>query len=45
MGGKGTYTSGKNVEYSYKTVGKIDGIKVLQGSEGKARITGKITLE
>ncbi len=31
MGGKGTFAVGKNVPYSYKTVDKIDGVKVLQG--------------
>lgn len=30
MGGRGTYASGKNAPYTYKTVGKIDGVKVLQ---------------
>ncbi len=29
MGGRGTYASGNNVGYAYKTIGKIDGIKVL----------------
>ncbi len=31
MGGRGTYAVGNNVGYTYKTVGKIDGIKVLKG--------------
>ena len=31
MGGKGTYAIGNNVGYTYQTVGKIDGIKVLKG--------------
>lgn len=30
MGGRGTYAIGNNVEYTYKTVGEIEGIKVLQ---------------
>lgn len=30
MGGRGTYAAGNNVEYTYKTVDKIEGIKVLQ---------------
>lgn len=30
MGGRGTYAIGNNVEYKYKTVGKINGVKVLQ---------------
>lgn len=34
MGGRGTYAIGNNVEYTYKTVGKIDGIKVLKGLGG-----------
>lgn len=34
MGGRGTYAIGNNVEYTYKTVGKIDGIKVLKGFGG-----------
>ena len=32
MGGRGTYAVGKNVGYTYKTVGEIDGIKVLKGA-------------
>lgn len=32
MGGKGTYAAGKNVPYTYETVGKIDGVKVLKGT-------------
>jgi len=31
MGGKGTYAIGNNVGYTYQTVGKIDGVKVLKG--------------
>ena len=31
MGGRGTYAAGKNVGYSYKTVGKIEDVKVLEG--------------
>lgn len=34
MGGRGTYALGKNVPYTYETVGYIDGIKVLQGLPG-----------
>ena len=30
MGGRGTFASGNNVAYIYKTVGKIAGIKILQ---------------
>ena len=36
MGGRGTFASGKNVAYSYETVGKIEGVKVLKGI-GQAR--------
>lgn len=32
MGGRGTFASGNNVAYSYKTVGKIEGAKVLKGT-------------
>lgn len=35
MGGRGTFASGNNVAYTYETVGKIGGIKVLKGSNGK----------
>lgn len=35
MGGRGTYAVGKNVSYTYKTVGKIEGVKVLKGLVGK----------
>ena len=31
MGGRGTFAAGNSVDYSYKTVGEIQGIKVLQG--------------
>lgn len=31
MGGRGTYAIGNNVEYTYKTVGEIEGVKVLKG--------------
>lgn len=35
MGGRGTFASGNNVAYSYETVGNIEGVKVLQGLNGK----------
>mgnify|MGYP004513500165 FL=1 len=35
MGGRGTFAVGNHVPYSYETVGKIDGVKVLQGTSGK----------
>ena len=35
MGGRGTFASGNIVPYTYETVGKIDGIKVLKGLNGK----------
>ena len=35
MGGRGTFASGNNVAYSYETVGKIAGVKVLKGINGK----------
>lgn len=31
MGGRGTFASGNKVEYTYETVGTINGIKVLKG--------------
>lgn len=33
MGGRGTYAVGNNVDYTYKTVDKIEGVKVLIGTE------------
>jgi len=30
MGGRGTYAVGRNVAYSFKTVGKIAGVKILE---------------
>ena len=30
MGGRGPYAAGNNVAYTYETVGKIEGIKVLE---------------
>lgn len=35
MGGRGTFAIGNNVPYTYETVGKINGIKVLKGLVGK----------
>ena len=35
MGGRGTFASGNNVVYTYETVGKIDGVKILKGIAGK----------
>ena len=35
MGGRGTFASGKNIAYSFKTVCKIGGVKVLKGLHGK----------
>lgn len=35
MGGRGTFAAGNTVDYTYKTVGKIEGVKVLQGLNGK----------
>ena len=34
MGGRGTYAIGNNVAYTYETVGKIEGVKVLTGIQG-----------
>lgn len=35
MGGRGSYAAGNNVEYTYKTVGLVDGVKILQGIGNK----------
>lgn len=35
MGGRGTFAAGNPVPYSYETVGDIEGVKVLQGLNGK----------
>lgn len=35
MGGRGTYAAGNDVEYTYQTVDKIEGVKVLEGLNGK----------
>ncbi|MGM9577362.1 MAG: hypothetical protein ACI3T2_08015 [Anaerovibrio sp.] len=35
MGGRGTYALGKNVAYTYKIVGKIGNIKILQPIDAK----------
>jgi hypothetical protein len=34
MGGRGTFAAGNNVAYTYETVGKIEGVKVLFGKPG-----------
>ena len=35
MGGRGTFAAGKKVPYTYKTVDKIEGVKVLEGIGAK----------
>lgn len=35
MGGRGTFASGNDVKLTYKTVGVIEGVKVLEGIAGK----------
>ncbi len=35
MGGRGTYAAGNNVDYTYQTVGNIEGVKILEGINGK----------
>lgn len=35
MGGRGTFAAGNVVNYVYKTVDKIEGVKVLAGLSGK----------
>ncbi len=35
MGGRGTFAAGNNVAYTYETVGKIEGVKVLRGLGNK----------
>lgn len=35
MGGRGTFAAGKQVPYSYETVGTVEGVKVLRGISGK----------
>ena len=31
MGGRGTYAAGKNVPFTYETIGTVEGVKVLRG--------------
>ena len=35
MGGRGPFASGNTVAYTYVTIEKIEGIKVLKGLNGK----------
>ena len=35
MGGRNTYAAGKNVPFTYRTVGSFHGVKVLEGIGGK----------
>ena len=30
MGGRGTFAAGKQVAYTYETVGKVDGVKIIK---------------
>ena len=38
MGGRGTYSQGKNPEQTYKVVGEIYGVKVLVGTGHKHQL-------
>ncbi len=35
MGGRGTFAIGNNVDYTYETIGYIEGVKVLRGLGNK----------
>lgn len=35
MGGRGTFAAGNQVAYTYQTIDKIEGVKVLEGISGK----------
>jgi len=35
MGGRGTFAAGNIVAYTYKTIGTIEGVKILEGIGGK----------
>ncbi|HBM97185.1 TPA: hypothetical protein DD394_06780 [bacterium UBP9_UBA11836] len=35
MGGRGSFAAGISVPYTYKTVGYIDGVKILEGLNGQ----------
>ena len=37
MGGRGTFAAGESVEYTYETIDKIEGVKVLQGIKGSGK--------
>lgn len=37
MGGRGTFAAGNNVAYTYETVGKIAGVKILQGKDNNSK--------
>lgn len=34
MGGRGTFAAGKNVAYTYETIGNYEGVKILTGMPG-----------
>jgi len=34
MGGRGTFAAGKNVAYTYETIGTYEGVKILSGMPG-----------
>ena len=38
MGGRGTYAAGNDVAYSYRTVGKINGVKILEPLSGARKL-------
>ena len=38
MGGRGTYALGNNVAHTYRTVGEIDGVKILEPLAGARKL-------
>lgn len=38
MGGRGTYAAGNDVAYTYRTVGTIEGVKVLEPLSGARKL-------
>ena len=41
MGGRGRFAAGKQVAYTYETVGKVDGVKIINPID-KSKYNGSV---
>ena len=45
MGGRGRFAAGKQVAYTYETVGKVDGVKIINPIDKSKSYNGLINLD